>query len=101
MTTFRGKQRQDAFAAAASIFEVYDSERDELIDRDDDKRSDRDVIKKTRDKINKLTVEPVLKQLLLDMTGTNESGTYSKGNNLYGNALLKRLKAQGITPATK
>ena len=32
-----------------------------------------------------------LKQLLLDMTGTNSTGPYTGGKNLYGAELSKRI----------
>ena len=44
------------------------------------------MIIKTREKINALpySVDNNLKQLLLDMTGTNDRGKYSGGDNLHG-----------------
>lgn len=34
------------------------------------------------------------------MTGTNDQGQYSNGDNLYGKTLQARLKTLGINPAT-
>ncbi|MGC6366956.1 MAG: hypothetical protein ACON35_03045 [Candidatus Marinamargulisbacteria bacterium] len=105
--TFEGKQRQDAFAAAVSIYEVYTGKN--LINQDDKYRLEegsssnqlRNMIMTTRERIESLNdVEPELKQLLLDMTGTNTANKskYFGGDNLYGKDLQARLKTLGIEP---
>lgn len=97
---FEDIQRVDAFSSAATIYFIYTKN---LLVNDLDhlekdeygvagwKKSDT-VIHKIRERINGLPVDQETKQLLLDMTGTNETGPYTNGNNLYGEKLLPDLQ---------
>jgi hypothetical protein len=86
-TSFENIQRQDAFAAAASIYEIFagktlvkDNELDFMkkieVKEEKEEKEVKAFIIRIHNRINSLEIDENLKQLLLDMTVTNTKGPY-------------------------
>ena len=85
--TKEDQQSLDAFATAHTIYEIWTGQSFPCEANTDEN------LNRISEKINNMLLDKdsSLKQLLLDMTGTNSTGPYTGGKNLYGAELSKRI----------
>lgn len=100
-SNFDDKKKQDAFAAAASIYFILTGkhlvDRFDLVMKRDSHQiwsvdTSQEVLFKIHRRIDSLHVKENLKELLWNMTGTNNKGPYQDCENLYGTDLLNWLQ---------